>query len=56
MQNGKPDNHDDDPFPAGRGVTAGTRLIRMLRASRAETIAIGHGLLLVNDAPEGATP
>ena len=32
------------------------RVIRMLRASRAETIAIGHGLLLVNDAPEGATP
>ena len=66
MQHGKPDDHDDDPFPAGRGVTAGTRvnarplpgchpgaaahtaaeldrLIRMLRASRAETIAIGHG-------------
>ena len=25
MQHGKPDDHDDDPFPAGRGVTAGTR-------------------------------
>ena len=25
MQHGKPDDHDDDPFPVGRGVTAGTR-------------------------------
>src|SRR5689334_2183122 len=26
MQHGKSDDHDDDPFPAGRGVTAGTRV------------------------------